>query len=106
MFKNISENSAASNGTHLQDYIDIVYKHLVEVFGQPGKGDGYKVDALWILQFENGRIVTIYNYKDGKNYNGDAGKPVWRIRNWHIGGTVGDEFALVQSAIEAVFGPQ
>lgn len=30
--------------------------------------------------------MTIYNYKDGKNYNGKSGIATSRLRDWHIGG--------------------
>lgn len=74
------------NGTSLQGYIDISYKELVDKLGKPQDGDGYKVDAEWIVEFEDGTVATIYNYKDGKNYNGSSGTPKTKIRDWHIGG--------------------
>jgi hypothetical protein len=74
------------NGTCCQGEIDISYKKLVKVFGEPEESDGYKVDAEWSIQFEDGEVATIYNYKDGKNYNGDSGKKTEKITEWHIGG--------------------
>ena len=68
----------------------------IRKFGEPSSnGDGYKVDAEWILRVSEvnseGSIVyqfpmTIYNYKDGRNYLGDRGLEVEDITNWHIGG--------------------
>lgn len=76
----------AVNGTSLKGYISIDYATLVELFGQPEEGDGYKVDAEWVLQFSNGVVATIYNWKDGRNYCGDEGLDVEDICDWHIGG--------------------
>jgi hypothetical protein len=77
----------ATNGSSLKGEIDIAYSHLVEVLGPPNdEGDGYKVDAEWVLEFPDGLIATIYNYKTGRNYLGEEGLPVEQIRDWHIGG--------------------
>lgn len=76
-----------ANGTCLQGYVDVSYARLVKVFGKPNcKGDEYKTDAEWCVKFEDGTIATIYNYKDGKNYNGPSGTPTKNIRDWHVGG--------------------
>ncbi len=81
-------NKANVSGTCLQGYVDVSYARLVEVFGPPGRAvsDGYKIDAVWVLEFADGTVATIYNYKDGPNYMGDDGTPVTSIRDWHIGG--------------------
>ena len=73
------------NGTSLQGYVDVPYSVLVDVFGQPVAVDYYKIDAEWELKFQ-GVPFTIYNYKDGINYNGDQGTPIEKITEWHIGG--------------------
>lgn len=73
--------------TSRQGEVDISYAELVEKLGEPSSdGDGYKVDAEWALEFEDGTIATIYNYKTGPNYNGDDYCKVEDIRDWHIGG--------------------
>lgn len=74
------------NGTSLMGEINIGYRQLVKIFGEPSKGDGYKVDAVWDIQFKDGTVATVYNYKDGRNYNGDEGMATNKIRDWHIGG--------------------
>jgi hypothetical protein len=73
-------------GTSLQGYIKISYDDLVKLFGEPQASDGYKVDAQWVIKSFNGTVITIYNYKDGINYNGPEGTPTKDIINWHIGG--------------------
>ena len=73
-------------GTFLQGYIHADYMDMVNLFGEPGAGDEYKIDAEWALEFQDGTIATIYNYKDGINYNGPEGTPTAEITEWHIGG--------------------
>ncbi len=85
-FKTQNDKRISCSGTSLQGYIDISYDELVEKLGDPGVGDEYKTDAHWDIEFEDGVVATIYNWKDGQNYNGPAGKPVEDIRDWHIGG--------------------
>jgi hypothetical protein len=73
-------------GTGLVGYVDCSYDKLLKTFGPPQDFDGYKVDAEWSIKFEDDRIATIYNYKNGKNYLGRRGKSVENIHNWHVGG--------------------
>ena len=82
-------------GTSLQDYIEADYRTLVTLFGEPTSSDGYKVDAEWIIQFTNGIIATIYNYKSGHNYLGAEGLGVTEITEWHVGGKTKQSFELV-----------
>ena len=71
----------------LQGYIDIDYDKLVDKLGEPDDGDGEKVDAQWLVEFEDKTFAVIYNYKDGVNYNGTSGLRVGEITDWHIGGS-------------------
>lgn len=84
--------------TWLQGHVDTSYAHLVEVFGEPEEGDDYKTDAEWTLMTPAG-IATVYNYKDGKNYNGSAGTPTEKITDWHIGGQVSEVVNYVKEAL-------
>lgn len=74
-----------ANGTSLQGYIDVSYDTLCAIFGEPDTSDGYKTDAEWCITTDEG-VATIYNYKDGKAYNGEDGTATEDIREWHIGG--------------------
>lgn len=88
------------NYTHLQGYVDATYKRLKAVFGQPNKGDGYKVDAEWNIRFADGTVATIYNYKDGVNYLGRGeGTPKTEITDWHVGGNDKKAVDLVVAAL-------
>ena len=66
-----SINQADAIGTCHQDYVSVSYQTIVAKYGPPTTSDGYKVDAEWIIQWEDGQVGTIYNWKSGKNYLGD-----------------------------------
>jgi hypothetical protein len=70
----------------LMDCITANYSDLKKIFGKPTEGDGYKVDAEWEIEFEDGTVATIYNWKDGKNYCGKSGLAKTKITDWHVGG--------------------
>ena len=73
-------------GGSLVGSIDVPYKQVVKLLGKPNRtGDDYKTDAEWEI-IVNGKVMTIYNYKDGKNYNGRTGIATTKLRDWHIGG--------------------
>jgi hypothetical protein len=61
--------------------------------------DDYKSDAEWAFEFEDGTIVTIYNYKDGFNYCGEDGTPLKYITDWHIGGYSEDAVTRVNETL-------
>lgn len=95
-----TNNRSLVIGTSLQGEVDISYNDLIKLFGQPHEGDGYKVDAEWIIETPFG-VATIYNYKTGKNYLGpDEGADVKDIRDWHIGGKEVTPFAYMVGYIK------
>jgi hypothetical protein len=87
-------------GTSLQEYVVAQYKTLCALFGKPNDGDSDKVDAEWVLTTPFG-VVTIYNYKDGKNYCGKDGTPKTKITDWHIGGSNKESALIVRTAVES-----
>ena len=89
-----------SYGTSLQGYVTVTYERLVATFGiETYDGDCDKVDAEWEIMTPAG-IATIYNYKDGKNYNGVHGKAKENITDWHIGGKNKDVVKYVLKALK------
>jgi hypothetical protein len=72
--------------------ISTSYKNLVKLFGKPNSpGDEYKVSSKWILEDDNGHLVTIYDWKSTKLYDSDYPN-VYQFRKldsweWHIGGS-------------------
>ena len=87
------------NGTSLIECIHVFYDTLVQVFGKPMKGHD-KSDAEWEIEFEDGTVATIYNYKDGKNYLGKNGMKTKDITYWHIGGHNQKAWDYVKYAID------
>jgi len=87
-----------TNGTCLQGYLNASYEKLVELFGEPLEGN-YKTDAEWEVQFSDGTIATIYNWKDGKNYCGESGVDIFDIESWHVGGNSSRSELMVNLAI-------
>jgi hypothetical protein len=106
--KYITHNDAGSNintnRTHLQGAIVCTFADLTNTFGNPLKDgfDDYKSDAEWQIQFEDGSVATIYNYKNGKNYCGADGLEVWEITQWNIGGHEMDCVHHVRNAVAHV----
>lgn len=87
-------------GSSYQGSIDISYEKLVNTFGKSDNWDTYKSDAEWCIEFENGVLATIYNYKDGVNYNGEEdGLEKEDITDWHIGGQSKESVRLVYEAL-------
>ena len=74
------------NGSCLQGSVEIDYKTLVDMFGQPNLGlsEDRKVECEWTILTTSG-IATIYNYKSGIHYS-EEGLPKEKITDWHIGG--------------------
>lgn len=66
------------------------YKQLEKIFGFPNSyGDECKVSTEWILKNEDGKVVSIYDYKETNLYDKNyptveefREKPYY---DWHIG---------------------
>lgn len=87
------------NGTSISGYISENYETICQIFGEPTESDGYNVDAEWMIQFSDGKVATIYNWKDGKNYCGSNGLNVEDIREWHIGGHCKEVVSRIQNIL-------
>ena len=74
-------------GTSLQGHLTATYAELVEMFGKPHDFfDDFKCDAEWYIEFDDGTVATIYNWKNGRNYCGPDAPPVEAITRWNVGG--------------------
>ena len=76
----VTNDKIKAQGTILLGYLTSTYDMLCEKFGKPIRehsGDG-KVTCQWIIEFENGSIGTIYNWKTGV-------APINQY-DWHVGG--------------------
>ena len=86
---------AQTNGTCLQGTIYTHYCTLVEKFGEPTfgtstYGNDDKVTVEWVLEFEDGTVATIYDWKcrqtPGQYF-------------WHVGGFDRRAVELVEGAL-------
>ena len=89
----------SAQGTWLQGHIDVEFDQLVSRFGAPLDGDCYKTDAEWIIEFSDGTIAAIYNWKNGRSYLGHDGPSVGSINHWNIGGTSKRAVDLIHQVI-------
>ena len=70
---------------------------LVELFGDTGDGDGYKISRRHVFTSERGDVFTVYDWKETTLYRGSgSGAPTpeefWRSQEWKIlrvGGRIG-----------------
>ncbi len=100
-FTTHNDSEINSIGTGFIGEIEADYKTLKKIFGQPTEGDKFKMDAHWEIQFDNGMVATIYNWKDGISYNGRTnGVPKTKITEWHVGGHDDEVLELVKKALE------
>ena len=76
-------------GTCYQATIAATYKDLVEVGGEPSKGDGYKSEAEWVIRPAGQSVITIYNYKNSRSW-GSEYPEIMEVREWHVGGHSAD----------------
>ena len=75
-FENV--RTVSTSGSCLQGYIETTYDELVDVFGEPTKLKGDKVNVEWTIQFSDGTVATIYDWKQPET-------PM-EYYPWHIGG--------------------
>ena len=61
-FKVSSEKDA--NGTCKQGMIDTDYSLIVKYLGEPVILNGDKSQAEWVIEFEDGVIATLYDWKE------------------------------------------
>ena len=100
-YKTHNEIEIDINKTCLQGYINTDYSTLRTCFGEPHDADEYKSDAGWNICFENGKVASIYNWKNGHNYCGADGTPVTYITKWNIGGHEKQVVEMIQKVVES-----
>jgi hypothetical protein len=99
----INAHDINTSGTCLQGYINAGYDEITSAFGYPLSVDflDNKVDAEWDIEFEDGTVATIYNWKNGKSYLGAEGLHLCDIKQWNIGGYDKSAVDKVLNAINA-----
>ena len=82
-------DKSSKDGTCYRATIEASYQDLVEVWGEPSKGDEYKTEAEWVIRPTRNSVITIYNYKNSRAY--DYKYPeITAVREWHVGGHSAD----------------
>lgn len=99
-FKTHNDKEINVDNTGFVGYVKMNYKDLTRCFGESDCFDNDKSDAEWIIEFEDGIVATIYNYKDGKNYCGNKGTPIEKIEMWHVGGVNEEALKHVVTALD------
>ncbi|MBN86058.1 MAG: hypothetical protein CL885_00890 [Dehalococcoidia bacterium] len=82
-----------ANKTRYRGTIKASYFELVRLFGEPQKGDGFKTQAEWHIEFEDGVITTIYDWK--------FYRPVEYNNSWNVGGTEPSSLTKLESLMES-----
>jgi hypothetical protein len=101
----LPEDTSEVHYTSFTGYMFISYYDLVYYFGEPHKNNTEcdEVDAEWFLKFSDGTVITIYNYKNGKNYLGDEGIDVEEIGVWNIGSKISHtKFGIIKSVLQKI----
>ncbi len=105
-------NTVSMVGTWLQGYFTCAFADLVRILGAPSSdawasptdGDG-KVSTEWTVRADDGRVFTVYDYKETSLYDSDLPSvDAFRAQpshRWHIGGSTScaDFVAWLQSKI-------
>jgi hypothetical protein len=86
-FTTSQQQPIETGGSHLIGVIEVPYNKIKTAFGNACGGDGDKVQVEWSIQFEDGTIATIYDWKEGDCYHGKGnGTHFSDVTEWHIGG--------------------
>lgn len=85
IFATHNEKAISIDGTCLKGYVSADINRLYATFGKPMPGDGYKTDVEWVIEFADGLVATIYNWKNGPAYLGPDANLKY-ITEWNIGG--------------------
>jgi len=87
------------SGTSFKGFVYATYDQLLACFGDPAINmDNDKTDAEWVVDTQHG-VATIYNYKDGKSYLGDAGLEMYKICEWHVGGKNNESYDWIKTQL-------
>ena len=89
------------NGTSLQGELSVTFEHLLKTFGTPlGASPDKKVDCEWHIELSDGKVATIYNWKNGNAYLGEKGKNPTEILNWNVGAKSKIAFYEIEEILE------
>lgn len=77
-FHTHNDREVPIDGTFLVGSIQAQRRHLVAAFGEPiAEGDESRINFEWRLQFDDGLVATIYDWKVAPSELDDV--VIWRI---------------------------
>lgn len=80
------------NGTSLMGKVVASYGELLSVFGEPlSDSSEDKVKAEWFIEFDDGIVGTIYDYKSSVAPQDNT--------NWNVGGRNHKVVTMIQSVL-------
>ena len=93
-------------GSHLIGVFGASYDTIKAAFGDPQEGEDDKIQVVWYIQFEDGTIASIYDWKQGASYRGEGcGIHFSDVDEWHVGGIDEKAMLRVSEVIDAVSSP-
>lgn len=78
--------------------VNATYRELVEAFGEPKPGDGYKIEAVWEIELMPDCFVEVSNYKTSRSYD-SKNSTIKRLREWNVHGTDSDAIEWVKGML-------
>ncbi len=89
---NVNDETTDSDGTYRVGRLRCGFLELIECFGEPLLSQDYgKVDFEWVIEFTNGVVLTVYNWK-----NGPSAGVQGPITQWNIGGSSVNAFPMLR----------
>lgn len=91
-----NDQSINTQDLRQQGIIHISYDKLVVILGEPNSGSGEEVDVAWDIEFDDGQVASIHNWKNGANYLAEKGLAPIDIFDWHIDGKSSEVVDMVK----------
>jgi len=86
-----------ASGTSYQGEVQATLRTMIKIFGEPNSVGSDKTTCEWTLQFENGTIATVYDWKRDEYGIGEIDLDA-RV-DWTIGGFDNDAYEQVRRAV-------
>ena len=84
--KDLKENLDRYVNSHMIGSINCTYEKLKSLFGEGiGPSADNKCANQWVIQLENGNLISIYDWKISKLYLKEHGKNLQDITKWNVG---------------------
>jgi hypothetical protein len=96
-------DAQTATGTGYQGRLAIPFTRIVEVFGEPDESPSFKSAFEWVIQFADGTVACIYDYRASSRCNTNNPTPDQMRANdfcdWHVGGRGPRAMELLRAAL-------